>query len=66
MALGVLSQYLLRDFNQVKDPELDKKLQKKLRQASLGDWVEFLFLGLKAYQGKRDLFFMPELYDCLL
>lgn len=63
ITLGVLSQYLIRDVHQVSDPELDKKLYRNLAQASLGQWTEFFFLGLRAYRGRRELLFMPELYD---
>lgn len=63
ITLGLLSQYLLRDVHQVSDPELDRKLYHHLAQSSLGQWSEFFFLTLRAYRGKRKLFFMPELYD---
>jgi hypothetical protein len=63
VTLGVLSQYLIRDVHQVSDTELDRKLYSQLPQASVGQWTEFLFLCLRAYRGKRKLFFMPELYD---
>ncbi len=63
VTLSVLGQYLARDAAQVRNPELDKFLYHKLAEATLGSWIQFLFRGLKAYGGHRDLFFMPELYD---
>jgi hypothetical protein len=63
IAPGVLSQYLIRDVHQVSDLELDRKLHRHLAKATLGQWVEFFFLSLRAYRGQRQLFFMPELYD---
>lgn len=63
VTLSVLSQYLIRDLHRVSDIELDRKLHRNLSRASLGQWVEFLFLSLRAYSGKRELLFMPELYD---
>ncbi len=63
ITLGVLSQYLIRDVHQVSDLELDRKLYRKLPEASVGQWVEFFFLALRAYRGQRKRFFMPELYD---
>ncbi len=63
ITLGVLSQYLIRDVHEVSDVELDRKLYRKLPEASVGQWVEFFFLALRAYRGQRKRFFMPELYD---
>ena len=64
MALGVISQYLIRDADKVNDPYLNKLLLDKLPgRASLGTWQQMFFTVLQAYQGKRALFFMPELYD---
>jgi hypothetical protein len=63
ITLVVLSQYLIRDVHQVSDLVLDRKLYRSLPEASLGQWTEFFFLGLRAYRGRRDLFFMREMYD---
>ncbi len=64
ITLGVLSQYLIRDLDKFSDPELNRELfKKKLSEISLGTWVQYLFLTLKVYGGKRDIFFMQELYD---
>jgi hypothetical protein len=64
MALGVISQYLIRDADKVNDPYLNRLLLDKLPgKASLGTWQQIFFTTLRAYQGERGLFFMPELYD---
>ena len=64
IALGILSQYLIQDLYEFTDQELNRELyKKKLSNISLGTWVEYMFLGLKAYDGRRELFFMGELYD---
>lgn len=64
ITLGVLSQYLIRDRDEFTNPELNRELYKqKLSNVSLGTWVNYLFLALKAYEGRRDRFFMQELYD---
>ena len=63
VTLNVLSQYLIRDVHRVSEPVLDRKLHSRMAQASLGQWVEFFFLSLRAYHGKRELFFTPEMYD---
>lgn len=62
-ALFMISQYLIRDTEQVNDPTLNKILFNKLPKATLGSWKEIFFISLKAYEGKRDLFFLKELYD---
>lgn len=64
ITLGALSQYLIRDLEKFSNSELNRELfKKKLSDVSLGTWVNYLFLTLKVYEGKRDLFFMRELYD---
>jgi hypothetical protein len=63
LALGVISEYLMRDATDVVDPALNKLLRTKLPRATLGSWKEMFFATLKAYADKRDLFFMRELYD---
>ena len=63
ITLGLVSAYLTRDLKKVSDTELNSKLYQKLPRASLGQWVEFLFLCLRAYGDKRELFFIQELYD---
>jgi hypothetical protein len=63
VTLSVLSQYLIRDVDQVSDPGLDQMLNRYLAQATLGTWTDFLFLSLRAYDSKRERFFIPELYD---
>lgn len=59
----VLSEYLIEDLENINNPEFDRLLLKRLGQASLGQWVGFLFDCLATYQDKREQFFIPELYD---
>lgn len=63
LAIGVVSQYLVRDSREVKDRELSTYLYNKLPVATLDTWQRVLFDTLRAYKNKRNLFFMPELYD---
>jgi hypothetical protein len=64
LALGLISQYSLRDVGKVKDPALDLVLREQLpRGPSLGSWKNIFFTALRAYKDKRELFFIPELYD---
>lgn len=63
ITLFILSQYLIDDVADVFNSNLDRLLHRKLGRAALGDWVEFFFQCLYAYQGKRNRLFIPELYD---
>ena len=63
LAMGVVSQYLIRDAQRVSDPGLNQLLLTKLPTATLDTWQRILFTTLRAYEGQRSLFFMPELYD---
>lgn len=64
MALSVISQYLIRDAETVNDQYLNGLLLEKLPgKTSLGTWQQLFFATLRAYAGKKSLFFMPELYD---
>jgi len=64
MALVLISQYLIKDIYRVNDPFLTKLLLEKLPGgASLGTWQQLFFSCLKAYKEKRNLLFIPELYD---
>jgi Mrp family chromosome partitioning ATPase len=64
IALSLVSQYLIRDAEKVSDPHLNRMLLAQLpSRATLGTWNEVLFRTLEAYQGERNLLFMPELYD---
>ena len=63
VTLTILSQYLTRDIHEVNHEKLNYQLLKHLPQASLGKWVELLFLSLEVYEGKQDLFFTQELYQ---
>jgi len=63
IVLEVLTSYLTQDLVKVNDAELNRLLYKRFAQPSLGQWVEFLFMGIRAYQGNRDLLSIPEVYD---
>ena len=63
IALSLISQYLTRDVEKVSDPQLNQLLLTRLSRATLGTWKDILFKALQIYQGKRSLFFMPELYN---
>jgi len=63
LALGLVSQYLVRDRDTISNDQLNRLLSAEIKRASLGTWNRLLFASLKAYGGKRELFFMPELYD---
>ena len=63
LAMGVVSQYLIRDAQRVSDPDLNQLLLTKLPTATLDTWQRILFTTLRAYEGQHSLFFMPELYD---
>ena len=63
IALGLISQYLIRDAEKISDPQLNNLLLTRLSRATLGTWNEIFFRALQAYEGRRELFFMPQLYD---
>ncbi|NJN95075.1 MAG: hypothetical protein HC875_13715 [Anaerolineales bacterium] len=63
LTLGLVSQYLIRDDDRVSDPYLNELLLQKFPRLTLDAWQQLLFAALRAYAGKRALFFMPELYD---
>lgn len=63
LALGLISQYLIRDRDRVSDPYLNQLLLEKLPRAGLDTWKQLFFITLKTYEGNRDVFFIKELYD---
>ncbi len=63
VTISVIQQYLIRDRDKVSDPYLNQLLLQKFPHLTLDAWQQLLFAFLRAYEGKRDLFFMPELYD---
>jgi hypothetical protein len=63
LTINLVSQYLLRDRDRVRDPYLENLLEQKFPHLTADAWEEMLFITLRAYQGHRDLFFMRELYD---
>lgn len=65
LTINLVSQYIFRDraLKQVSDPYLDTLLEQKFPHLTADAWEEMLFTTLRAYEGHRDLFFMPQLYD---
>src|SRR5215469_509376 len=63
LTINLVSQYLFRDRDQVSDPYLDKLLEQRFPHLTPDSWEEMLFTTLRAYEGNRDLFFIPKLYD---
>lgn len=63
LTLVLVSQYLIQDRDKVSDSYLNQLLQQKFPHLTLDAWQQLFFSTLKAYEGKRDLLFIPELYD---
>lgn len=64
-ALGIhlVSQYLILDRERVLDPTLNDLLLSSFPHMTLDIWERIVFTALEAYEGQRDLFFVPELYE---
>jgi hypothetical protein len=65
VTIGLTSQYICCDAEAVSDPAVNGILLNNVRgkKLTLGGWKSLLFRLLDAYHGKRERFFMPELYD---
>src|SRR6266566_1696831 len=65
LTINLVSQYIFRDRAQgkVSAPYLDTLLEQRFPHLTADAWEEMLFTTLRAYEGHRDLFFMPHLYD---
>ncbi|MFL5589655.1 MAG: hypothetical protein ACJ8DI_18685, partial [Ktedonobacteraceae bacterium] len=65
LTINLVSQYIFRDRaqGQMSDPYLDTLLEQRFPHLTADAWEEMLFTTLRAYEGHRDLFFMPQLYD---
>src|SRR2546421_4892601 len=65
LTINLVSQYIFRDraLKRVSDSYLDTLLEQRFPHLTADAWKEMLFTTLRAYEGHRDLFFMPELYD---
>lgn len=63
LTINLVSQYLIRDRENVDDVYLSELLRENFDHLTTGAWEEIFFTALKAYEGKQDLFFMPELHD---
>ena len=67
VTLGLASQYLCCDTEEVSDSRVNEIFRKKILSGkpTLGPWVELLFALLEAYKGQKARLFMPQLYDLL-
>ena len=63
LTIGLVSQYLIHDQATISDPYVNDLLLNQFRHLTLYAWQELLFATLGAYEGQRELLFMPELYD---
>jgi hypothetical protein len=63
VALGLIGQYVVRDVGTASNDPLNKLILDKLPLATLGSWKNIFFTALRAYEDKRHLFFIKELYD---
>jgi hypothetical protein len=63
LSLGLVSQYLIHDQTTIANPDINNLLEDRFPHLTLDAWQKLLFTILRAYEGNRDLFFMPELYD---
>ena len=63
LAIGLVSQYLIRDRWDITDTYLLNLLSEKFSNLTLDLWQRLLFLTLRVYEGNKERFFIPELYD---
>jgi hypothetical protein len=63
LTIILVSQYLFKHRLKVCDPYLDSLLSEKFPRLTIDAWKQLFFTILKVYEGKQDLFFMPEIYD---
>lgn len=63
LTINLVSQYLFRDRDRVNDPYLENLLEQRFPHLTADAWEDMLFTTLRAYEGHRALFFMPQLYD---
>src|SRR5437588_2187769 len=63
LTIILVCQYIFHDRVSIRDPYLDKLLEQKFPHLTSDAWENMLFTILRAYEGHRDFFLMPELYD---
>lgn len=63
LTIGLVSQYITRDRDQVSDPYLNELILQKFPHLTLDAWQQLLFTSLKVYEGNKSRLFVPELYD---
>jgi hypothetical protein len=63
LTITLVSQYLIHDRETVSDTDLNTLLKTDFEGLTIDGWQDVFFTTLDIYKGKRNLFFMPELYD---
>ncbi|HEX9037700.1 MAG TPA: hypothetical protein VF808_12000 [Ktedonobacterales bacterium] len=63
LAIVLVSQYLLHDRREVRDANLNDLLWNEFPHLTIDTWQRIFFAALQAYRDKREMFFIPELYD---
>jgi len=63
LTILMVSQYLGHRQEEISDPYLNELLLQKFPHLTLDTWQLLFFAALRAYDGKRDLLFVPQLYD---
>jgi len=63
LSILMVSQYLSFRPEEISDPYLNELLLQKFPHLTLDTWQQLFFTTLKAYDGKQDLLFVPQLYN---
>src|SRR5207237_212969 len=66
LTVSLISEYISQFIPQrvnIYEPSLHRKLREFFDGSTLDKWEELFFFALDTYQGKREFFFMPDLYD---
>jgi len=64
ITLALTSQYVVRDIDEISDPEINRLLLAEFSKGiSLGTWANIFFKLLNVYKGHRKRFFVPGIYD---
>src|SRR6266446_5504424 len=58
-----IGQFISPERVNIYEPSLHRKLKEFFDASVIDKWEEIFFFTLDAYQGKREIFFMPDLYD---
>src|SRR4029077_4124052 len=60
---NLVNQYLIRDREKVNDSYLNDLLWDRFGHLTPDAWENMFFTVLRAYEGRKNLFFMRELHD---